>query len=107
MKTRRQDVAGTGPLGGNGFGGLMLSVGPVYRFAPPAALVAPYLGGQLAHMNGSGWGGGVIGGMTFWFSNSIGFDTGFTVTTVREAGQAGLALGHVVTFTGGFVLGLR
>jgi hypothetical protein len=58
-------------------------------------------------MNGTGWGGGVIGGMTFWFSNGIGFDTGFTVTTVRETGQAGSALGHVVTLTGGFVLGLR
>ena len=102
-----QNVAAAAPSAGVAFDGLMLSVGLVYRFSPPAALVTPYLGGEVAHMNGTGWGGGVIGGMTFWFTNGIGFDTGFTVTTVQEAGQAGSALGHVVTLTGGFVLGLR
>ena len=82
---------------------LSLNVGPVYRFAPPTSLVAPYLGAQLAYMNGSRWGGGVVGGLTFWLNNSTGFDAGFTVTTVADAGQ----LGHVVTLTGGLVLGLR
>ncbi len=91
------------PLAGVGFDVLLLSVGPVYRFAPPASLVAPYLGAQITYMNGSRWGGGVVGGLTFWLTNSTGFDAGFTVTTVRDAGQ----LGHVVTLTGGLVLGLR
>ena len=95
------------PLGGVGFDVLLLSVGPVYRFAPPASLVAPYLGGQIAYMNGSRWGGGVVGGLTFWLNNSTGFDAGFTATTVGDAGQVGWALGHVVTLTGGFVVGLR
>jgi hypothetical protein len=108
------------PLADVGFDFLLLSVGPVYRFAPAASLVAPYLGGQLTYIrgisgsNGTGWGGGLVGGMTFWLSNRVGVDSEVTATVVRRrtssdvgTGRGGWASGHVVTFMLGLVLALR
>jgi hypothetical protein len=101
-----------------GFDFLVLSVGPVYHFAPAASLLAPYLGAQVTYMNGicawdgMGWGGGVTGGLTFWLSKSVGVDSGVTATVFRHRNTflgdgVYWTSGRVVTFTLGLVLALR
>jgi len=108
-------------FGDPGSGYLMFGAGPVYRFAPAAALVVPYLGGQLAYIkdmsdsDGTGWGGGVVGGLTFWMSNTIGIDSGVMANVFRchstrqspDVSEERRAWGRAVNFTVGLVLALR
>jgi hypothetical protein len=108
-------------FGDPGSGYLMFGAGPVYRFAPAAALVVPYLGGQFAYVkdmsdsDGTGWGGGVVGGLTFWMSNTIGVDSGVMANVIRchstrrgpDMSEERRAWGRVVNFTIGLVLALR
>lgn len=108
-------------FGDPGSGYLMFGAGPVYRFAPAAALVVPYLGGQLAYIkdmsdsDGTGWGGGVVGGLTFWMSNTIGIDSGFMANVFRchstrhspDLSDERRAWGRVVNFTIGLVFAPR
>jgi len=108
-------------LASRGFDFLVFGIGPVYHVAPAASSVAPYLGVQVNYMNGIstwdgiGWGGGVIGGLTLWLSNSLGVESGLTATLTRyqktlvgaETVEAYWTSGRVVTLDVGFVFALR
>lgn len=90
-----QDSDGRGPLGKAGFDILLLSIGPVFRFSPPASLVAGHVGGRLVYMEplvstgDNALGGGLTGGMTFWLTDRYAVDSDISATLLRRRTTAG------------------
>jgi len=105
------DADGRGLLEKAGFDLLLLSVGPVIRFSPPASLVAGHMGARLIRLEpitgsvDNAWGGGLTGGMTFWLNDWFAVDSGISATLLRRritdpgdgTSNSGWATGRIIT----------
>jgi len=104
--------ADAGLLERAGFDLLVLSVGPVMRLAPPASLVAAYVGGQfvysytLSGSRSSAVGGGLSGGMTFWLSDWFAVESEVSASALRRRNETAgaAAMGRLITATLGLVV---